>query len=61
MKIFMTLNKYNTRQLCDEFTHTQMVVILCLTELFQIELFFDIKTVFTIDWIVTYKCLNSLK
>ena len=34
---------------------------LCLTELFQIELFFNIKTVFTLNWIVTYNCLNSLK
>ena len=34
---------------------------LCLTELFQIELFFDIKTVFTLNWIITYNCLNSLK
>ena len=25
------------------------------------ELFFDIKTVFTLNWIVTYNCLNSLK
>ena len=33
----------------------------CLTELFEIELFFDIKTVFTLNWIVTYNCLNSLK
>ena len=34
---------------------------LCLTELFQIELFFDIKTVFTLNWIVTYNGLYSLK
>ena len=34
---------------------------LCLSELFEIELFFDIKTVFTLNWIVTYNCLNSLK
>ena len=27
----------------------------------KIELFFDIKTVFTLNWIVTYNCLNSLK
>ena len=32
-----------------------------LTELFQIELFFDIKTVFTVNWIITYNFLNSLK
>ena len=32
---------------------------LCLTELFEIELFFDIKTVFTLNRIVTYNCLNS--
>ena len=25
------------------------------------ELLFDIKTVFTLNWIVTYNCLNSLK
>ena len=36
-------------------------VCLWLTELFQIELFFDIKTVFTLNWIVIYNCLNSLK
>ena len=23
--------------------------------------YFDIKTVFTLNWIVTYNCLNSLK
>ena len=34
---------------------------LCLTELFEIELFLDIETVFTLNWIVTYNCLNSLK
>ena len=32
-----------------------------LTELFEIELFFDIKIVFTLNWIVTYNFLNSLK
>ena len=37
------------------------IACLCLTELFEIELFFDIKTVFTLNWIVTYNCLNSLK
>ena len=34
---------------------------LCLTELFEIELFFDMKTVFTLNWIVTYNCFISLK
>ena len=33
----------------------------CLTELFEIEMFFDIKTLFTLNWIVTYNFLNSLK
>ena len=27
-----------------------------LTELLEIELFFDITTVFTLNWIVTYNC-----
>ena len=32
-----------------------------LIELFEIELFSDIKTVFILNWIVTYNNLNSLK
>ena len=32
-----------------------------LTEFFQIELFFDMKTAFPLNWIITYKFLNSLK
>ena len=36
-------------------------ICLCSTELFKKELFFDIKTVFTLNSIVTYNCLNSLK
>ena len=42
-------------------TIKQYLHLNCVFELFEIELFFDIKTVFTRNWIITYNSLNSLK